>query len=157
MPVIHLVTEIDAPIERCFDLARSIDFHLAAAAHTGEQAVGGVTSGLIGLDETVTWRAKHLGVRQFLTSKITAMNQPYSFQDEMLKGAFKRMCHEHTFEERNGKTILTDKFSYESPLGILGTIADTLFLEQYMTRFLSDRNQMLKTALESDEWKQFLQ
>lgn len=156
MPVIHLVTEIDAPIERCFDLARSIDFHLAAASHTGEQAVGGVTSGLIGLDETVTWRAKHLGVWQFLTSKITAMNRPHSFQDEMLKGAFKRMCHEHTFEQRNGKTILTDKFRYESPLNMLGKIADVLFLEQYMTRFLRNRNQRLKAALESDEWKHFL-
>jgi ligand-binding SRPBCC domain-containing protein len=89
--------QIAAPIERCFDLSRSIEVHLLGTERTGEQAVGGVTTGLVGLDEFVRWRATHLGVRQYLTSKITAFDPPRYFQDTMIEGAFKFMQHDHFF------------------------------------------------------------
>ncbi len=80
------LTLINAPIERCFDLARSVEVHLAGNVHWGESAVAaaGVTSGLVGLGESVTWRAKHFGVWHTLTSKITAMTRPIHFQDAMI-------------------------------------------------------------------------
>jgi len=57
------LTVIHAPIERCFDLARSVEVHLAGNVHSGEAAVAmaGVTSGVIGMAQRVTWRAKHFG------------------------------------------------------------------------------------------------
>jgi len=72
------LTVIRAPIERCFDLSRSVEVHLAGSDIYGEAvvALGGVTSGLIGMGQRVTWRAKHLGVWQTLTSEITAMEPP---------------------------------------------------------------------------------
>jgi hypothetical protein len=76
MPKIELLTEINAPIEKCFDLARSIELHIESTKQTGERAIAGKTSGLIGLNETVTWRAKHFGTWQNLTSKITEYNYP---------------------------------------------------------------------------------
>src|ERR1700722_19267167 len=93
------VTKIGAPIERCFDLARSVEVHLAGNIHWGESAVAaaGVTSGLIGLGHRVTWRAKHFGFWQQLTSEITAMDRPTYFQDTMIRGAFQSMSHEHFF------------------------------------------------------------
>lgn len=78
MPVIHIETSIDAPAEICFDLSRSIDLHLDSTAETGERAVAGITSGLIGLDEQVTWRAHHVWWQE-LTSKITAFDRPNYF------------------------------------------------------------------------------
>ena len=50
------VTVIQAPQERCFDLARSVEVHLAGNVHCGETAlaVGGVTTGLICLGQRVT-------------------------------------------------------------------------------------------------------
>lgn len=145
-----LTTEIHAPIETCFDLARSIDFHMHSAGHTGEVAVAGVTSGLIGADEEVTWQARHFGISQLLTSRITAFEPPTYFRDSMIAGAFKRFDHDHYFEFSNGITTMRDKFDYESPLGPFGRIADTIFLKSYMTRFLITRNLELKTAAESD-------
>jgi hypothetical protein len=67
---------IRTPIQRCFDLARSVEVHLAGNVHSGEAALatGGVTSGLIGMGYRVTWRAKHFGVWQELTSQITAFD-----------------------------------------------------------------------------------
>jgi ligand-binding SRPBCC domain-containing protein len=156
MPVINLQTYIEAPIQRCFDLSRSIDLHRLGFAHTKEEAVAGVTSGLIGLNQSVTWRATHFCVRQYLTVKIDQFDPPVFFSDSMIKGAFKRFRHDHIFEELGGRCMMKDVFDYESPLGIVGRIADSLFLQTYMTRLLEGRNETIKRVAESDEWLQVL-
>ena len=136
MPILQLVTPINAPAIIVFDLARSIDLHKISTAHTNEEAIAGRTSGLIELGESVTWRAKHFGIVQCLTSKITAFDKPVCFTDEMVAGAFKSFRHEHFFKEENGVTTMTDVFNYKSPYGILGRIADAIFLKQYMANSL---------------------
>ena len=156
MPVIDLETTIRAPIERCFDLARSIDFHVVTAATTAERAIGGRLSGLIELGETVTWRARHLGFWRELTVAITAFERPHHFQDVMTSGAFASMKHDHRFEARDGVTVMRDRFEYRSPLGPLGALADRAFLERYMRRFLVERARMLRETAEGDGWQQFL-
>jgi ligand-binding SRPBCC domain-containing protein len=55
---------------------------------TNERAIAGRTSGLIQLAETVEWCARHFGITQKLTAKITTMDSPHSFTDEMVNGAF---------------------------------------------------------------------
>ena len=156
MPVIELVTDIAAPVERVFDLARSIDLHTDSTAGTGERAVSGVTSGLIGAGQEVTWRARHFGVWQSLTVRVTAFERPVHFADAMIRGAFRRMEHHHWFEPSAGGTIMRDVFTFESPLGILGRIADFLFLTRYMRSFLIERNRVIKATAESDTWKRYL-
>ena len=157
MPKIELSTEIKAPVERCFDLSRSIDLHIVSTQHTGEQAIEGVTSGLIGFGESVTWRAKHFGIWQKLTSKITDFQRPNFFADEMVKGAFKSFRHEHHFRQKGEETTeMIDYFNYQSPLMILGRIADKLFLESYMKNLLQRRNQLIKEVAESNQWKKIL-
>lgn len=156
MPVIKLQTEINATIGLCFDLSRSIDLHIVSTHGTGERAIAGRTSGLIEKGETVTWNAKHLGVRQNLTSIITDCDYPTFFADEQLKGAFKRFRHEHLFVEHGAKTVMTDIFEFESPLGLLGQLANRLFLTNYMKHFLVTRNRIIKEFAESDKWKSVL-
>lgn len=157
MPIIKLETIVYAPIERVFDLARSIDLHVASMSASDEKPVAGVMSGLIGMDETVTWEATHFGVRQRLTSKVTGLERPRFFRDSMVSGAFARFDHDHFFDQTNeNETVLRDRFDYDSPLGILGNIADWLFLESYMTRMLEERNCLIKQTAESDEWRKFL-
>jgi len=156
MPLIEIELEIDAPIERVFDLARCIDLHVETMSRTNEKAIGGVTKGLINLGETVTWQATHFGIRQRLTSKITKYNRPFHFQDAMLKGAFKRFTHDHFFEQKDEKVLMRDRFDYVSPLWILGKIADALFLENYMRKLLTARNRLIKRIAESEDWRKFL-
>ena len=156
MPVIELTTSIAAPIERVFDLARSIDLHARSTSITGERAIAGVTSGLIGLGEEVTWRARHLGLWQSLTVAITSFERPTYFADTMLRGAFRRMEHHHYFESSSGFTIMRDVFSYESPLGALGRFADSLFLEGYMRSFLIARNGVIQSTAKSDAWRDYI-
>ncbi|MFN8285229.1 MAG: SRPBCC family protein [Chitinophagales bacterium] len=156
MPLISLITEINAPIERCFQLATSIDLHMVSTETTGEKAIAGRTQGLILLNETVTWRAKHLGVWQTLTSRITAYNYPTFFTDEMVQGAFKSIVHHHRFAKAGDKTIMEDEFYFESPLGLAGRLFNRLFLTSYLKRLLQHRNAIIKQYAESDEWKKIL-
>ncbi len=154
---IELETVIRAPVERVFDLTRSIDLHRASLSHTGEEAVAGRTSGLIGMGETVTWRARHLGVRQHLTSRITEFDRPRFFQDVQERGAFAWFVHDHFFDAApGGGTVLRDVFRLAAPLGPLGWIAERLVLRRYMTRFLRDRNAVIKRVAESEEWREFV-
>lgn len=123
---------------------------MESTARTRERAIGGVTSGLIQLGESVTWEAVHFGIKQRLTARITEMDEPHFFVDEMVQGAFKRFYHKHEFiSVAENKTRMIDTFDYTSPYGILGKIADVLFLERYMQNFLMERNLYLKRTAES--------
>jgi ligand-binding SRPBCC domain-containing protein len=153
MPTIHLTTFIAAPVERVFDLSRSIDVHKKTLAHTNEQAVAGTTSGLIGQDETVTWKAKHLGKIRVMKVKISSMMAPQSFTDEMVNGDFKQMKHEHHFKPIENGTLMIDLFSFESPYGAAGKIANYIFLQRYLRKLLERRNLAIKEYAESDKWK----
>jgi ligand-binding SRPBCC domain-containing protein len=156
VPKIIIHTNIKASAEIVFDLSRSIDLHKLSTAHTNEEAIAGRTKGLIQLNESVTWRAKHLGIYQKLTSEITAFKRPDYFVDEMVKGAFKSFRHEHHFEKLPEGTIMTDVFVYTSPLGFLGRMADVIFLKKYLTKLLINRNAMIKEFAESEKYKELL-
>ncbi len=156
MACIYIETRINAPIARVFDLARSIDAHMASTGDTNERAVAGRTTGLIEAGESVTWEAKHFGVTQRLTVRITDMERPFLLADEMVSGAFSSMQHTHRFSQDNAGTLMKDEFHFTAPLGILGRIAERLFLTRYMKNFLTQRSLVLKQLAESDEWQRFL-
>lgn len=156
MPKIVLETLINASIDICFDLSRSIDLHKISTAKTQEIATEGVTSGLISLNEFVTWEATHFGIRQQLTTKITAYKKPTHFKDEQVKGIFKFIIHDHYFEMKDNKTIMKDVFYFQSPFGFIGKIFDKLILKNYLTKFLIQRNNMIKQYAETDQWKMLL-
>ncbi len=156
MQLIKLKTKINSTLEICFDLSRSIDLHEISTAHTNEKAVDGVTTGLINLNEFVTWQAKHFGITQKLTSQITAYNRPFHFRDEQIKGAFKYIVHDHYFETKNGCIIMNDVFSFQSPFGFLGGVADKIVLKKYLTKLLVKRNAVIKEFAETNKWKELL-
>jgi ligand-binding SRPBCC domain-containing protein len=151
-----LQTTIKAPLERCFDLSRSIDFHLHSVFSTKEQAVGGVMSGLIGQGQQVQWRAKHFGLWFNMTVAIIEMNRPMHFQDAMVKGPFRYFRHDHTFTRQHEGTVMTDRVEFASPFPVLGSLADFFVLQHYLKRFLQTRNHSLKAAAESDQWRNYL-
>jgi ligand-binding SRPBCC domain-containing protein len=139
METVTVETWIRAPLEPCFDAARDIDLHVRSLAHTGETAVGGRTSGLIGMGEEVTWRGRHFGVWQHFTSQITAFDPPRYFQDTMQRGAFRLFVHDHFFFESGEGTRMVDVLLFAAPLRILGRMAEKLVLRRYLVRLLKAR------------------
>ena len=156
MPHIHITSFIAAPIERVFDLSRSINLHQISTAETNEKAIAGVINGLINKNETVTWQAKHLFKTRQFTSSITEMKSPDLFIDEMIKGDFKSFHHEHHFKAAENGTIMIDLVNFETPYGLMGKIANDLFLRSYIEKFLIKRNAVIKEYAETQKWKAIL-
>jgi ligand-binding SRPBCC domain-containing protein len=149
MPVIKNIQFIKAPIEICFDLARNVEIHTQTTYKTKERAVGGITEGCLELGDTVTWEAIHFGLKQRLTAEVTKMEKPHQFVDVMIKGAFQSFVHTHEFIEQTGGTIMIDIFEYKSPFGVIGVVADKLFVEKYMSEFIATRAKELKRIAEN--------
>lgn len=156
MPKIHLTTFIAAPVERVFDLSRNIELHQISTASTHEKAIEGITGGLINKGETVTWQARHLFKKRKFTSKITELEKPALFTDEMVAGDFQNFQHEHHFKAVKNGTIMIDLVNFETPYGFLGKIANSIFLRSYIEKLLLKRNEVIKTYAESAKWKTIL-
>ena len=150
MPTIRLTTYIEASVERCFDLSLNVDLHRHSVAHTRERPVAGVMRGTMKLGDTVTWEAIHFGVKQHLTTQITSYDRPHSFTDEMIRGVFHSMKHIHEFAPQPPGTLMLDLFSFRAPLGVLGRMAEKLFLTRYMRGLLLTRNSYLKQVAETN-------
>jgi ligand-binding SRPBCC domain-containing protein len=156
MEMIRLATWIDAPVERCFLLSLSIDLHVASARSTRERAIGGVTSGLIGEGQTVTFGGRHFGVRWRHTSRIEELRPHSYFRDVMVAGAFRYFEHEHHFAAMNDGTRIRDDVRFEPRHGLLGWLATKLFVRRHLEQFLMERNAAIKRVAESAEWRNYL-
>ncbi|MGV3766622.1 MAG: SRPBCC family protein [Chitinophagaceae bacterium] len=148
METILLETIINAPIRQCFDTARSIDMHLDSMKHTGERAIAGKTSGYINEGETVTWKARHFGILFRMQVRITACQPYFLFTDEMERGPFRKMKHQHFFEETLAGVRMRDIFFFESPGGFIGKLVDRYILAPYLLKLLLRRNHVLKATAE---------
>lgn len=144
----EVTTVVAAPVEVVFDLSLDIDAHMASMAGSGEKAVGGVTSGQIGLGEDVTWRATHFGIPFTMTSRVTELERPRRFVDEQQRGPFRRFHHEHLFEESGGGTVMVDRVSFNAPAGVVGRLAERALLARYLESLIEQRGRHTKAEAE---------
>ena len=150
------ITVIQAPIERCFDLARSVEVHLAGNRHWGETAEAN-GAGLLNRGDCITWRARHFGIRWRLTSEITGMDRPTWFRDAQIRGPFGSMRHDHYFKPlAGGRTQMRDVFCFAAPIPVFGRLAEITFLGRNMLGLLRERNAVIKSIAESEEWRRYL-
>lgn len=156
MQTVRIETRIAAPADRCFLLSLSIDLHVESTAQTSERAIAGVTSGLIGKGETVTWQGRHFGFMMRHTSLISGYSRPAFFQDSMTQGMFKSFEHDHHFAEVDGGTVMRDELRFQSPFGPIGWVVDRLILKRYFEKFLIERNGVIKHAAEHEDWRRFI-
>lgn len=152
MSLIELQTLLAAPAERCFDLSLSVELHLHSTASTGERVVEGVSSGLLELGDHVTWEARHLGLRHRLSMTISAYDRPRTFRDEMVRGPFRRLVHDHFFEPVEQGTLMRDVFTFSSGVPPL----DALVLRSHLRRLLLVRNEAIRELAESDGWRDYI-
>lgn len=136
-------TRTKMPKLELFNLARSVDVHKDSMMQSREEAIDGVTSGLISLGEQVTWRAWHFGVPLQMTSRITEMRIPDYFVDEQVKGPFRRFRHVHEFSQDSAGTTMVDRIEFVAPFGPIGRMAEKLVLGRYLRRLIETRNRHL--------------
>ena len=156
MPTIHLTAFVAAPIERVFDLSRSVDLHKHSMRKHKEEPIGGVINGLLNKGTEVTWKAHHLFKTRILKTKITAFDKPNSFTDEQVTGDFKMMKHEHHFKPCENGTIMIDLIEFEAPYGSVGKLFSKLYLTRYLKNLIEQRNKSIKELAEGEKWRKFL-
>ncbi|WP_353064682.1 SRPBCC family protein [Tunturibacter psychrotolerans] len=156
METIRSETWINAPVERCFLLSLSIDLHVASARSSREQAIEGVTTGLISEGETVTFRGRHFCLSLRHKSRIEVM-RPYSyFRDVMVAGVFSHFEHDHHFATMDEGTRMRDEIRFIPPLGALGRVATKTLVRRHVAAFLMERNRGMKQVAESEDWHRYL-
>ena len=149
MGAITVETRIRAPIELCFDLARDVTAHAESAAFSSERVVApGRTQGLLELGDLVAFEGRHFGMTQRFVARITALDRPNSFVDEMVDGAFKWLRHVHEFESNDELTIMRDRLEWKAPFGFIGDLADLLFVSRHMRWFVATKQRALKQIAE---------
>jgi len=139
---------IEAPTETVFDLALSVKIHTDSMSRYGEQLVKATSSEHLQLGDEVTWRARHMGIRWRMTSRITEFERPISFVDEQTQGPFRRFRHEHRFYRDGIQTRMVDRVEFTAPIPVLGAIAERLVLRPYILHLIIVRNRHLRTAAE---------
>jgi ligand-binding SRPBCC domain-containing protein len=150
MTRIVIETKIRAPIELCFDLARDINAHRESAAFSSERVIPpGRTEGLLELGDLVAFEGRHFGIKQRFVARITGFDRPHRFDDEMVEGSFKWLRHCHEFSFSNGVTSVRDTLEWQPPLGLIGRVADVIFLRRHMHWFVSTKQNALKVLAEA--------
>ena len=157
MITLRAETEIMAPVERCFDLARSVDLHAASACLIHGKAVAGRKTGLAGPGEWTAWSARFFGVRFTLSTQITNFEPPWRFSDVLRSGLFREFGHHYTFRSLDAaRTLMTDDFFFQSPFGFIGAALDRFVLRRRMRTVADFRVAYIKRVAESDEWRGYL-
>lgn len=158
MREVVLETRIHAPIERCFDLARSIELHGECYVHSHERAIAGRTAGLIEAGESVTFSYRELGAPYRLSVRIARLERPRCFEDVMVEGDFfARFTHRHTFSPLPpAATLMRDHFQFELRWPLLDRLGVAALMAAKVKRSLARRNQILKQCAESNDWRRFL-
>lgn len=154
---IQLNTWVDAPMERCFKLATSVEFHIASALPMKETVVSGVSSGLLREGDMVKWSVQYRRLRLTHTS-VVEVSRPFAhFREVMVAGIFDRYEHEHFFAAMDDGTRVRDELKFAAPFGPLGRMMEAAVMKRYMTSLQKRRNAALKHAAESDEWRLYLE
>ena len=150
MGSIAVTTEINAPIEVCFDAARDVSLHVKSASFSRERLIApGRLEGLLDAGDLVCFEGRHFGIRQTFCARIVELQRPDRFVDEMVRGTFRWMRHVHAFERSGDTTVMRDAVSWEAPFGLLGRLADLILLERHMLWFVETKQKQLKALIES--------
>jgi ligand-binding SRPBCC domain-containing protein len=156
MDKIEFNTHIKAPIQRCFDLARSVDFHKISLGPLKEESVAGCTSGLIGHNQHVLMQSRLWGMRFSTELKITKFNPPFFFSYEIADSTFQSIVHDYYFYDISEETVMVNHFYYKPRWGLVGEVINFIFLQNYLTKIITRRNDLLREYAESDQWKDIL-
>jgi ligand-binding SRPBCC domain-containing protein len=159
MPTIRHATRFDAPTERVFDLARSVDL-LGETLGRRVTPIAGDTGGLSARGTSTVWRTSVLGTRVEFTTRVTAYSRPHHFRQTMTAGPFERLIHDYFFAfetDEIHETVLRDVLTYESPYGPLGRVVDRT-LEDRIEALLAARGARLREIAESEssEWQRYV-
>ena len=157
MPILCEEVNVRAPVERCFDLARSVELHVDSSTGIGAQAIGGRRGGLSGAGDVTVWSARFFGLRFAMTTRIEDCVFPGRFSDRMTRGLLRRFAHVYRFQPLpDGGCAMSDELRVEAPFGPLGRLVEYVYLARRMRHLVRERLEHIKTVAEGDGWRRYL-
>ncbi len=157
MATIRCEVSVQASVERCFDLARSVDLHVDSSTGIGARAMGGRRGGLSGEGDHTVWSARFFGVRFAMTTRIEDFASPARFGDRMTRGLLRKFEHVYRFRPLPGGGCgMSDELTVEAPFGPLGRWMERLYLTRRMDGLVCSRLEHIKRVAEGDDWRRYL-
>lgn len=148
---------VNAPIRRCFDLTRSIEFHQASSVGINAVAEKGRVSGLSELGDRTTWSARFLGFRFKLEMEVTEFVCDVAFSEKLVRGMPKSFTHNYRFREDDaGFVEVSDEMEVSSRFLFVGTAVDRMYLHSKISKLALERLEAIKRCAESQDWKNYL-
>lgn len=92
----------------------------------------------------IKYRIKLFGIPFFWKTLISEWNPPHKFVDEQLGGPYSQWHHQHIFEEKDGKTYMTDIVTYKSKGWILAPFLHWLFVDKRVAEIFEYREKKLE-------------
>ncbi len=84
-----------------------------------------------------------LNIPMTWVTEITHVKEKEYFVDEQLVGPYKLWHHEHFIEETKNGVIMKDILTYSPPLGILGSIANSIIIKRKINQIFDFREKKL--------------
>lgn len=75
---------------------------------------------------------------------IMDVKEPHSFTDDQRVGPFALWRHQHFFQEVDGGVEMTDHVSYAIPFGLLGMLANWIFVRREVNAIFNHRYEILE-------------
>lgn len=95
--------------------------------------------------QTIYYRVSVLPfVRLKWISEIAKVKEPFEFTDIQRSGPFSFWQHRHSFREVESGTEMTDELTYGVPMGVLGRLANSVFVEREVNAIFDYRNKVLQ-------------
>lgn len=100
--------------------------------------------------QIITYKvAPILNIHLFWMTEITHVTENKFFVDEQRVGPYKIWHHEHHFKEHKNGVLMTDIVHYQPPLGILGNIANNLFINKQLEKIFNYRHKVVEEIFNS--------
>ena len=157
MFVVRDCEHVNAPIERCFQLATHLTLVADVLGMKPVEGRGTRSEGMVARGDRVVWYGWKFGLPHMHESVISRYEAPAFFQDTMERGRFKRFQHDHQFSEVDGHTLMVDYVRFSLPLGVAGRMVGRQVVMPHVVKLLRTRLRLLKSLAEGEEWRQYIE
>jgi len=94
--------------------------------------------------QVMTYKVKPvLGIPLSWMTEITHVKDKVYFVDEQRKGPYQLWHHQHHFKALEGGVAMTDLVHYRLPMGIMGDLANAVFVRKELERIFTYRYQKI--------------
>lgn len=88
------------------------------------------------------------GIKVVWKAAFPEVKPGHYFVDQQVKGPFKSWKHTHTIKPENSGVVMVDHIEYEPPFGLLGSLANVLFIKPKFKKLFAYRSQVFQKVFD---------